>query len=82
MSDLDRHLADAIEAKYFVQNPDAPAEEREELKQNLQADLNKLDGIIRKITEKKAPVSELSRLRATTTRLLGIIDFEIERQLS
>ena len=61
-----------IESKYFKKT--APADNREQLGQNLQADINKIDGIIRRIVDKQASQSELNRLRSATVRLLSAID--------
>ncbi len=47
---------------------------REPLKQNLQADVEKIESIIRKISEKQATASELNRLRTHVVKLLSVID--------
>ena len=64
---------DEIGAKYFVQK-EVPEDDRAPLKQNLQADINKVEGIIRRLSDKKAPQSELNRLRTHVARLLAVID--------
>jgi hypothetical protein len=69
---------DDIIARYISINPDVQIDDREELKQNLQADINKVEGIIRKLTDKKAPVSELERLRVSVINLVYTIDIQIE----
>ena len=47
---------------------------KEPLKQNLQSDINKVEAIIRKLSEKQAPASELNRLRTTVSKLISVID--------
>ena len=51
---------------------------RESLNQNLQPDIQKLDSIIRKITEKRAPLSELYRLESALGRLQATLKTQIE----
>jgi len=67
MSDIEQ-----IQSRYF-QTKEVP-DDREALGQNLQAELNKVEGIIRKLSEKRAPQSELNRLRTYVVRLLSVID--------
>jgi|AntRauTorcE11897_2_1112592.scaffolds.fasta_scaffold00046_47 cell division protein FtsB len=62
-----------IQSKYFKEK-EVPDDDRKLLKQNLQAEVNKVEGMIRKLSEKKAHPSELARLRTSVVRLLGIID--------
>mgnify|MGYP000497494439 CR=1 FL=1 len=65
---------DDIAKKYFVKKENVKSYHREPLKQNLQADINKVDGIISKLIEKQAPASELNRLRDRVVKLLSVID--------
>lgn len=64
---------DSIQSKYF-QKKKVPTDDRTPLKQNLQAEINKVEGMIRKLSEKKAHPSELNRLRTAVARLLAVID--------
>ena len=68
MSEIDR-----IRAKY-IKKADPNRIPKEPLKQNLQADINKVEAISRRISEKQAPQSELNRLRTSVMRLLQVID--------
>ena len=52
---------------------------RDSLKQNLQPDIRKVDSIIRKISEKKAPYNELLRLDEACDRLKRSIGEQIRR---
>lgn len=58
---------------------DEQADYREPLNQNLQPDIQKIDSIIRKITEKKAPYNELIRLEAACDRLKATIAMQIKQ---
>lgn len=60
--------------KRYIKKADPNRLPRELLKQNLQADINKVDAITRRISEKQAPLSELNRLRTSVVKLLAIID--------
>ena len=62
-----------IRAKYLKDAPVEPTR-KEPLKQNLQADVSKVEAITRKISEKQAASSELARLRTAVARLLSVID--------
>lgn len=74
----DREVLSDIEKKYFSKTQKARMVPlREPLKQNLQPDIGKIDGIIRKISEKEAPRSELIRLRGTVQRLISSIDHQL-----
>jgi hypothetical protein len=63
-----------IMGKYISKKENVNISGREPLKQNLQADINKIDGIISKLIEKEAPPSELNRLRDSVVKLLSVID--------
>lgn len=60
--------------KKYIKKANPARIQKEPLKQNLQADINKVDAISRRISEKQAPQSELNRLRTSVKRLLDIID--------
>lgn len=62
-----------ITEKYIKRKPIEEIE-REPYKQNLQAEINKVDAITRKLSEKQAHPDELRRLRASVMKLLGAID--------
>lgn len=64
---------DDIKKKY-IKKADPNRLPREPLGQNLQADINKVDAITRRISDKQAPTSELNRLRTSVVRLLSVID--------
>lgn len=64
---------DEIRKKY-IKRADPNRLPKEPLKQNLQADINKVDAITRRISEKQAQSSELNRLRTSVVRLLAVID--------
>ena len=67
-----------IEDKYFSKDFKESANPlREPLKQNLQADIGKIEGTMRKISEKQATPSELIRLRSAVTKLLYVIDQQV-----
>lgn len=62
-----------IKKEYFKEK-EIPDNSKDLLKQNLQAEINKIEGIIRKLSEKKAPEGELNRLRTYVMKLLSVID--------
>jgi len=62
-----------IKAKY-IKPADPNRIPKLPLKQNLQADIEKVESIIRKISEKQATQSELNRLRSSVVKLLSVID--------
>jgi len=63
-----------IMGKYISKKENVNISGREPLKQNLQADINKIDAIISKLVEKEAAPSELNRLRDRVVKLLSVID--------
>ena len=67
----------SISSKYLKVIEDV--DQRELLNQNLQPDVQKVDSIIRKITDKKAPYSELMRLDGAIDRLKATIAMEIKK---
>lgn len=68
MSDIDD-----IRKKY-IKKADPKRLPKEPLKQNLQADITKVESVIRRISEKQATQGELNRLRTAVVKLLGVID--------
>ncbi len=66
-----------IRTEYLTTVKDTDSRER--LNQNLQPDIQKIDSIIRKITEKKAPHNELLRLDAACDRLKATIAMETKQ---
>ena len=62
-----------IRAKY-IKPADPSRVTKIPLKQNLQADIEKVESIIRKISDKQATQSELNRLRTSVVKLLAVID--------
>jgi len=70
-------VVDSIKDKYFVQRS-PEVEYKEPLKQNLQADVSKIDATIKRISEKQAARQELFRLKDAAQRLIRIIDIQLD----
>jgi hypothetical protein len=63
-----------LKDKYIRKNLTMSGVRKEPLGQNLQSDINKIDAIIKKLSEKQAASSELIRLRTRISKLLLVID--------
>jgi len=77
LKDLKMCEDEDIRTKYITTVNDV--DNRIPLNQNLQPDIQKIDSIIRKITEKKAPYNELMRLEDACERLKATIAMQIRR---
>lgn len=65
---------EAIKKKYIKDADPNRVRYKEPLRQNLQSDIEKVESIIRKISDKQATQSELNRLRTYVIKLLSVID--------
>jgi hypothetical protein len=71
------HTHEENSPKFIKRSPNK--DEREVLNQNLQPDIQKINATIKKITEKRAPYSELLRLDGFIDRLKATVAIQLRQ---